>query len=70
MGPTDLIHDGEDGYLTKLTMSDFSEKLLKLLKDDKLRAKFAENGLKRIEEFSVKTSVDQMEALYKSLLNK
>lgn len=67
MGPTDLIHDGEDGYLTKLTISDFSDKILRILKDDKLRAKFAENGLKRIEEFSIKTSVDQIEALYKKI---
>jgi glycosyltransferase involved in cell wall biosynthesis len=70
MGPTDLIHDGKDGYLTKLTLKDFTEKILKLLKDEDLHNKFANAGLERIDEFSTKTSTDKLEVLYKNLIAK
>ena len=70
MGPTDLIQDGKDGYLTKMNVNDFSQKILKLLKDDGLRQKFAKAGLARIEEFSTNTSVEKMIKLYKKVINK
>jgi len=68
MGPTDLIHDGEDGYLTKLDIKDFTDKVLKLLKDDDLRERFAKAGLKRIKEFSTETSTNQLIGLYEKVI--
>lgn len=68
MGPTDLIHDGKDGFLTKLKEEDFVEKTLKLLKDDDLREKFAKEGLARIEEFSNDTSVKDLIAVYEKTI--
>lgn len=68
MGPLDLIHDGEDGFLTKLSISDFSEKVVKLLKDDKLRHIFAKEGMRRIEEFSNETSVKKLISLYEKAI--
>lgn len=68
MGPTDLIHDGKDGFLTKLSISDFTEKVLKLLQDDKLRDKFATEGLSRVEEFSNETSASKLISLYERVL--
>lgn len=68
MGPSDLIHDGKDGFLTKLTISDFSEKVLKLLHDDKLRDKFANEGMRRVEEFSNETSTAKLISLYEKVL--
>lgn len=68
MGPTELIHDGKDGYLTKLNVNDFTDKTLKLLKDEKLREKFAHNGLLRVDEFSIDTSVEKLIKLYKRLI--
>ncbi|MDP3941841.1 MAG: glycosyltransferase, partial [bacterium] len=69
MGPLDLIHDGEDGFLTKLSISDFSEKVVKLLKDDKLRDIFAKEGMRRIEEFSNETSVKKLISLYERVID-
>lgn len=67
MGPIDLVHDGKDGYLTKETISDFSEKVIKLLKDDNLRDTFATEGLSRVEEFSNETSVKKLISLYEKV---
>lgn len=70
MGPTDLINDGEDGYLTKLNIQDFSEKVLKLLKNDTLRKHFAEKGLERVDEFSTETSTNKLIKLYEKVIEK
>lgn len=67
MGPLDLIHDGEDGYLTKLDIDDFVAKTLDLLNDEKKREEFAHNGLLRVDEFSIETSVNKMVKVYKKL---
>lgn len=70
MGPTELIHDGEDGYLVKNNVADFSEHVLKLLTDDKLRDKFATEGRSRVEEFSNETSVLKLISLYEKVIEK
>lgn len=68
MGPVDLIHDGEDGFLTKLSVSDFAEKVLVLLRSDKKREEFAQAGILRVDEFSTKTQTKKLIELYESLL--
>lgn len=68
MGPVDLIHNGEDGYLVKNNMDDFSGRIIELLKDDKKREEFAQNGLLRIDEFSIKISANKLLKLYKKLI--
>lgn len=70
MGPTELIHDGEDGYLVKNNVADFSEHVLKLLTDDKLRDKFATEGRSRVVEFSNETSVHKLISLYEKVIEK
>jgi len=70
MGPLDLIHDGKDGYLTKLSVDEFAQKAVKLLNDDKKRAIFATEGLRRVEEFSNETSVSKLISLYEKVLAK
>lgn len=67
MGPLDLIQNGKDGYLTKQTVNDFSEKVLDLLNNDKKCEQFAHHGLLRIDEFSNDTSVKKLIKLYKEL---
>ncbi len=68
LGPTDLIHDGEDGFLTKLTVSDFSDKILKLLKDEKLSEKFAQKGILRVGDFSIDNSCNNLIELYNKVV--
>lgn len=68
MGPTDLVHNGRDGFLTKLAVSDFVEKTVTLLRDDELRDRFAKEGLSRVNEFSTDESVRKMISLYESVI--
>lgn len=70
MGPTDLIHDGKDGFLTKLSISDFTNKVVKLLKDQKLHDMFVMEGLSRVEEFSNETSVRRLISLYEKVIGR
>lgn len=70
MGPTDLIKNGRDGYLTKLEVADFTEKVLKLLQDEKLHDKMAKAGIERVEEFSNQTSVTKLVLLYEKVLHR
>lgn len=70
MGPTDLIKNGRDGYLTKLEVADFTEKVLKLLLDEKLHDKMAKAGRERVEEFSNQNSVTKLVSLYEKVLNR
>lgn len=70
MGPIDLIHDGKDGFLTKLSVDDFVEKTVRLLKDDKLQKIFATEGKSRVEEFSNETSVSKLISLYEKVLDR
>lgn len=68
MGPIDLVHDGEDGYLTKLDTDDFAEKVVKLLKNNHLRQEFAHRGLLRVDQFSNETSTSKLISLYEKVL--
>ena len=70
MGPTDLVKSGKDGYLTKLDRNDFTEKVVKLLKLEKLRKEFAKSGLARVEEFSTHTSTNKLINLYQKVIEK
>ena len=70
MGPMDLVKNGEDGYLTSEKINDFSEKIIELLKNDSLREEFAKNGLLRVDEFSIDSSVDKLIKIYDKLLKK
>ena len=64
MGPSDLVKDGVDGYLTGLKIEEFSGKIEKLLDNDKLRNAMAKNARKNALEFSNKNCALKMEELY------
>ena len=53
-GPSDMIADGEDGFLIPLyDFETFREKLGLLMSDETLRQKFGENAKRNIKQFSI-----------------
>lgn len=69
MGPSDIISDGVDGYLTPLKTGQFSAKIEQLLDDDEKRIKMGQQAKKNTQKFSVEKTGDQMEKLYEKLRN-
>lgn len=69
MGPSDLVKDGVDGYLTGLKVSEFTDKIIKLLDNDKLRREFAKNAKKNALEYTTQISAIKMEKLYNDTIN-
>lgn len=68
-GPTVTVEDGVSGFLAKpYDLDDYADKILRLLKDRKLRDKMGKNSYKRTKEiFSWKHHVDILEKRIKEL---
>jgi len=64
MGPSDIIKNGEDGFLTSLNIHEFAAKINKLLDDDKLRYKMGQAGQTHAKQYSSLNCAIKMEALY------
>lgn len=64
-----LIKNGRNGYLFKPEDDkDLAEKLLKIIKDDKLRAAMSANSLVMIKEHDMEHVVDLMEKVYQKAI--
>lgn len=64
MGPSDIIQDGEDGFLVPLNKKQFADKIEFLIDNIKLRLTMGKTAQKNTEKFSVKATSDEMENLY------
>lgn len=69
LGPSDIIKDGENGYLTDLNLSEFRAKIEQLLDDYSLRKKMGEQARKDAEKYSAENCADQMEKLYENTID-
>lgn len=70
MGPSDIIKDGVDGFLTSLKKEEFSAKIGKLLDNEDLRKKMGRSGKENAERFSKLNCGLKMEELYERILNR
>jgi len=70
MGPTDLIENGVDGYLTSLNIDEFSGKIEKLLDDRDLRRKMGEKGRENAKKFSSLACALKMETIYEKTISR
>lgn len=70
MGPSDLIKDREDGFLTDLNLEEFVVKIEKLLDDDKLRQEMSKNGMKNAEQYSSLNCAKKMEKIYEETIDR
>lgn len=68
-GQTDIILDGETGFLIKLNDQQFFiEKCRRLIKDAGLRKKMSKEGLKRVEGFYIDRCAERYEELFQKVL--
>lgn len=68
MGPSDLIRDGIDGFLTSLNTDEFAVKIEKLLDDETLRKKMGTAAQENAKRFSTQNCALRMEELYEKTL--
>ena len=69
LGPTDLIRDGEDGFLTPLNEHAFADKVMYLLENEKIRRHFGQAARKNVQRFSTENSTRHMLEVYERLVN-
>jgi len=67
-GVKDVV-DGKNGVLTKESLSEFSEKIIKLLENDALRKEMSQNARKTASRYSIQKMSKRMLKVYKSVLN-
>lgn len=68
LGPSALVSDGVDGYLTKNNADEFSQKLLDIIKNDKLRENMAQKAYEKAQKFSAQKMAERMLDLYKVVI--
>ena len=69
MGPTDIIQEGVDGFLTRLNIDEFTDKIESLLDNENLKKQMGEQARENAKKFSVLTTANQMEKLYEQVIN-
>ncbi|MBI2264419.1 MAG: glycosyltransferase, partial [Armatimonadetes bacterium] len=67
-GASDTVTHEENGILTPLSTKSFSEGVLRVLWDDRLREKLAEGALASAAQYSVTRIAGQVAALYEDLI--
>jgi len=65
----DIIKDGENGLFIDWDAEDIAEKIIRLLKDENLRKKIAENGYDTVQQFERKKAIKNYAEAYQNLLH-
>jgi len=66
---SDIIQDGENGLFINWDAKDIAEKISKLLKDNNLYKKIAENGYEIVQQFERKKAIENYAKAYQNLLH-
>lgn len=69
MGPTDIIKDGEDGYLCDLKIDEFTARIEGLLDNEPQRIKMGAKAKENAKAFSKEASAAKMENLYERTIS-
>ena len=65
-GPSEIIRDGENGYLVdNFNLEQFADAVEQLMKNEKLRKEMSENASVRAKDFSVEKVGEEWEKLFK-----
>ncbi len=65
-GPSEIIRDGENGYLVdNFNLEQFADAVERLMKDEKLRKEMSENASVRARDFSVERVGEEWEKLFR-----
>ena len=70
-GPTEIITDGQDGYLVDYrNAQEMAKRIIELVKNEELRKRMGEFGLKKKRaQFSVSAMVQGIEAVFEEVAN-
>lgn len=68
-GVSEMVKDGEDGFLTENSMDEFEEKLDLILGDKELRNRMGEAALRNSIELSSKKSAEKLAGCYMELMS-
>lgn len=63
-GPSTVVKDGVDGFLVPNEPQAFADALLRLLRDEALRARMREAALREVRRFSIEATAEAYERLY------
>lgn len=69
LAPANIIRDNEDGYLTPLNENTFSDKIVYLLENPKIRNHFGRTAREHAKHFSVQNSVKHLLTVYNQITN-
>lgn len=68
-GPSDIIHDGIDGYLIEdRDIESYSKMVCRLIEDEQLRRKMGQAGVVSSQRYNADTIMPQWDSLFKSLV--
>lgn len=67
-GVSEMVRDGEDGFLTENSQDDFEAKLDLLLRDMDLRGRMGEAALKNAADLSSRASAEKLARCYEDIL--
>jgi len=67
-GPKDIITNGVNGFLTKDSLKEFSQKIRGLLDDEKKRKKIALNGQKTAKKYSIPVISKKLVVIYQKTI--
>jgi glycosyltransferase involved in cell wall biosynthesis len=67
MGPSDIIENGIDGYLTDLNVDEFTDKINSLLDNENLRKKLGAQAKQNAQKYSTQVCADKLENLYEKV---
>jgi glycosyltransferase involved in cell wall biosynthesis len=68
LAPSDIIHDNEDGFLTPLNENAFSDRIIYLLRNQKIRLHFGRVARARARTFSTQNSTLRLLNIYQKAL--
>jgi 1,2-diacylglycerol 3-alpha-glucosyltransferase len=69
MGPSDIISNGEDGFLTELKIEQFNDRIIRLLDDDNLRKQMGAKAKNAAEKYSTESCAQELEKLYEETID-
>jgi glycosyltransferase involved in cell wall biosynthesis len=69
MGPSDYIHNGVDGFLIPLNLSEFTDKMEYILTHPEERKIISEKAKINVQEFTAEKSAEKMEKVYLEVQN-
>lgn len=68
-GVSDMVRHGEDGYLTSLSLDNFTQRIMQLLWDPQLRERMSKKALENVHYLSSSYCAEQMLDAYAQLIS-